>query len=771
MLGNRQLVVAAGVRPTHVHWAHIPDDMVRCCTNRTATIVLTDTCNRRRTAATQPGGCFRFLAPKHNLFLNLKLYTHQGSILYMEKKESKIEIKARIEKLRKYIDEMRYQYHVLDNPSISDAEWDHLMRDLIQFEEQYPEFYDKNSPSQKVGGEPLKAFKQITHQYPMRSLNDAFTEEEMTSWYGRMARLVGEDTINKSGFYCELKMDGLATSLVYENGELLYAVTRGDGKVGEDITTNVKTIKSLPLKLRENSKYYSLTNNKRVEIRGEVYMPISSFEALNDERKKLGEPVFANPRNAAAGSLRQLDPKITAKRNLNFMGYILLGIETKTHQEEHEILEDLGIPSDGHNQYKKNLNDVFKLWHDWGKERPKLKFQIDGMVVNVNDEKLFAKLGVVGKAPRGAIAFKWPAEEVTTVLTDIEVRVGRTGVLTPTAHFEPVVVAGSTVSRATLHNMDEIEKKDIRIGDTVVIRKAGDVIPEVVKSIKELRSGKEIIFHMPKTCPMCGGAVVREENEAAYRCVNPKCFAIEFRGLQHFVSKNAFDIDGLGPKILEKLINEGLIHDASDIFTLKIGDLEPVERFAEKSAENLIESIEKAKKVSLSRFIFALGVRNVGEETAYEIADFVSSKSKDAGSIFDLKVWEILSKTSAADWQSIYDIGPVVAKSIHRYFTDDKNITLIKRLINNGVEITLPKQIETKENISGKTFVFTGGLESMTRDDAKAMVRKFGGNISESVGKQVQYVVAGSDPGSKFEKAKKLGITILEEKDFLDLIK
>ena len=675
----------------------------------------------------------------------------------MEINLNKTEAKERIEKLRKLIDDLRYRYHVLDDPSVTDAQYDSFMRELVALEEKYPEFSDPSSPSQKVGGEPLKEFKRVPHRYPMMSLNDAFNPEELKAWYDRIAKLVGAEAIDRSGFYCELKMDGLAGSLIYEDGVFTQGVTRGDGKVGEDITKNIKTVKSVALKLREKSKFYNLVNNKRIEIRGEVYMPISSFEALNKERAKKDEPLFANPRNAAAGSVRQLDSKITASRNLNFMGYALLGIDTKTHEEEHQIIKDLGLPSNGHNRYCKTIDEVVALWKEWEHLRPRLPFQIDGMVVNINDEKLFLRLGVVGKAPRGAVAFKWPAEEVSTILEDIEVRVGRTGVLTPTAHLRAVEVAGSTVSRATLHNEDEINKKDIRIGDTVIIRKAGDVIPEVVGPVKELRSGKEKKFHMPKTCPQCGGPVERKEGEAAYRCLNVNCYAVEYRFLEHFVSKGAFDIDGLGPKILDRLLSEGMIKDAADIFELKIGDLEPLERFAEKSADNLIKSIEKSKDITLARFIYALGIRNVGIETAIDL-------SEQFGNLKNIFAAQL------EDFNSIYDIGPVVANSIFDYFSHKKNQSFIERLINNGVRIIEPPKKKQKEGVWGKTFVFTGGLTSLTRDDAKEKVRNFGGNISESVSKKVDYVVAGENPGSKYEKAKKLGVGILDEKEFLKLI-
>ena len=584
------------------------------------------------------------------------------------------------------------------------------------------------------------------------SLNDAFSKEEVKSWYSRMARLVNPGRIDTSGYYCEIKMDGLALSLVYEDGDLVRAVTRGDGRIGEDITNNIRTIKAIPLKLRQESKYYT---QNLIEIRGEVYMPIKSFEMLNNQRLSLGEPLFANPRNAAAGSVRQLDPKITASRNLSFMAYGMTGIETETHEQEHLIAKDLGLPTNQNNRFAKNLDDVFLFFDQWGKLRSKLPYQIDGMVVNINDKKLFCELGVVGKAPRGAIAFKWPAEEVTTVVEDIK-----------------VVVAGSTVSRATLHNMDEIGKKDIRIGDTVVIRKAGDVIPEVVKSIKELRTGKEKKYYMPKKCPMCGGPVERKEGEAAYRCLNLKCFAIEKRGIEHFVSKAAFDIDGLGPKIIEKLLTEGLIRNAADLFTLKVGDLEPLERFAEKSAQNIVESVEKAREITLPRFIYALGVRNVGEETAIDIGDIVNVKCQ----ISNVKSKEenylnCLISMTLEDWEGIRDIGPIVARSIYNYFHDDRNIAYIKKLFSGGVKIKASEKVETKSLIIGKTFVFTGGMNAMTRDDAKALVRKYGGNVSESVSKKVDYVVAGEEAGSKLENAEKIGVKVIDEKKFIELVK
>ncbi len=672
----------------------------------------------------------------------------------MDKEEAKI----RIEKLRKYIDSMRYRYHVLDDPTVTDADYDSLMEELVILERKFPEFYSPNSPSQKVGGKPLLKFKTIAHQTPMISLSDAFDEKEMNDWYERMVRLVGNKPIDESGFYCEIKMDGLAVSLVYENGELIYGVTRGDGRVGEDITENIKTIRSIPLKLREESKYYDFAKNNRVEIRGEIFMPISSFDALNLERAERGEVLFANPRNAAAGSVRQLDPKIAASRNLDFMGYDLIGYSVETHSEKHDVIKELGLPTNKYNTFCQDLNAIFKTWYEWEKLRPKLPYQIDGMVVNINNENLYGRLGIVGKSPRGAIAFKWAAEEVTTVIEDIEVRVGRTGVLTPTAHLRPVSVAGSTVSRATLHNADEIDKKDIRIGDTVIIRKAGDIIPEVIRSIKELRTGKERIFEMPNECPMCGGGVYRKEGEVAYKCANKRCFAIEKRAIEHFVSKAAFDIEGLGEKIVEQLMNVGLVKDPTDLFTLKVGDLEPLERFAEKSASNLVESIEAHKEIPIERFIYAIGIPMVGIETATDIAKKFGTLDGFLGA-------------KKEDFNSIYGIGERVADSLWNYLADSKNQNYIRRFIDVGVRI-LPYHSPVLANkLDEKLFVVTGTLETMTRDDAHKKIVELGGKIGSSVSKNTDFLVVGENAGSKLDKAKSLGVKVLSEEEFIELIK
>ncbi|MDO8444283.1 MAG: NAD-dependent DNA ligase LigA [bacterium] len=670
---------------------------------------------------------------------------------------NKEQAKIRIAKLRKYIDETRYKYHVLDDPAVTDADYDSLMRELVELEKQFPEFSDPNSPSQKVGGEPLKKFEKITHTTPMISLNDAFDETEMTEWYEKLLRLA-DDSVKKSGFYAEIKMDGLAVSLVYEKGILVYGATRGDGRTGEKVTKNLKTVRSIPLKLRQESRYYDYALKNRIEIRGEVYLPLTSFESLNNERKKKDEPVFANPRNAAAGSIRQLDPAIAASRNLDFVGYGLLGIGTKTHQEEHEIIKDLGLPTNKYNQFCPDLNSIFNLRAKWGKTRSKLDYQIDGIVININDEKLFAKLGIVGKSPRGAIAFKWPAEEVTTIIEDIQVQVGRTGTLTPVAHLRPVVVAGSTVSRATLHNADEIAKKDVRIGDTVVIRKAGDVIPEVVKSIKELRTGKEKIFKMPTKCPICGGKVEQKAGEVAYRCVNKKCFTVHRRQLEHFVSKAAFDIDGLGPKIVEQLLNEGIVKDAADFFKIKIGDLEPLERFAEKSSQNIIASLESHKVIPLERFIYALGIPLVGIETATDVAK-------------KFHTLDALLKGKSEEFNSIYGVGDKVAAACRDYFSNADNRKLIAELLKNGVSVKNYHSPVVANKFAGQIFVVTGSLETMTRDDAHKKIVEFGGKIGGAVTKNTHFVVVGENPGSKLDKAKELKIKTLTEKQFLDMLK
>lgn len=687
----------------------------------------------------------------------------------------------RVEKLRKVIDDLRYRYHVLDDPTVTDADYDSLMRELVTYEEKYPELRTPDSPSQRVGGKPLPKFSHVTHTYPMLSLTDAFDEGELRAWEVRMKRLVPD---GKYTYYAEVKVDGLALSLVYNGGVLRTGATRGDGYTGEDVTNSIKTIRAIPLRLRPEAgsaaKRFGINLLDRIEIRGEIYMPKPAFEKLNKERAEQQLPLFANPRNASAGSVRQLDPKITERRELEFVAYQIIvgepGEEKRTifpyHHEEHEFATELGFASNKDNRICQSIDEVIHFWQSYEKKRAHLPYQIDGLVVGVDDTSLKIKLGVVGKAPRGMIALKWPAEEVTTVILDITVNVGRTGALTPVAHLKPVVVAGSTVSRATLHNQDEILRKDIRVGDTVVIRKAGDIIPEVVKVIKELRPKGTKPFVIPTKCPICQSPVVRKSGEAVTRCTNPNCFSVQRRRLQHFVSKAAFDMEGLGPKILDRFIEEGLIKSFADLFDLKQGDVEGLERFGEKSASNIIQTIQSHKDISLARFIYALGIRNVGYETAIDLAEFVSRKlGKAKKDNLNRELIRVLMITTAEEWQSIADVGPVVAQSIADYFSRPQNITFIKELLSKGVTIELPRQqVAEKEGVTGKSFVFTGGLETMTRDGAKEKARALGADVSESVSKKTDYVVVGTEPGSKYEKARQLGVKILDEKEYMRLI-
>lgn len=675
---------------------------------------------------------------------------------------NKQEAKSRIEKLKELIEKYRYSYHVLDKSLVSDEVNDSLKHELQEIETKYPDLVTSDSPSQRVGGKPLDKFQKITHEVPMLSLVDAFNIDEVRAWEERNEKIVSD----RYDYFAEIKIDGLAVALTYENGEFVRGATRGDGKVGEDVTQNLKTIEAIPLKVTSDK----LQVNK-FEVRGEVYMPKKVFEELNHKYQKEGKALLANPRNAAAGSIRQLDPKISAERKLSFIAWDLLGVGAKTHAthaESHQILSELGFKTIKENQHCKNIEEIEKFKKHIEKEREKLPFQIDGTVILVNDNRLRDNLGVVGKAPRGMIAYKFAPEEATTVVEDIIVQVGRMGTLTPVAVLKPILVAGSIVSRATLHNEDEIRKKDIRIKDTVIVHKAGDVIPEVEKVIKELRPRNTKEFHFPKVCPVCGGKVVRESGKAAYRCLNKKCFVVQRRQLEHFVGRPSFDMAGLGPKILNKFIDEGLIKDATDLFALTEGDIEHLERFAEKSAKNIVKSIQNHKEIVLPRFIYALGIPNIGEETARDIADVVNSKHEIRN---PKQILNLLKSKKLENWQEIEDIGPVVAKSIFDYFHDKKNLHFIERLFKAGVRVTSYKLQVTSNKLQGKIFVFTGGLESLTRDEAKEKVRALGGDASESVSKETSYVVAGTDPGEKYDCAKKLNVKIISEKQFLDLIK
>ncbi len=674
---------------------------------------------------------------------------------------TKQEAKQRAEKLRKVIDDYRYRYHVLNDPTVSDEVYSQLIQELRDIEEMYPDLITPDSPTQRVAGKPLEYFKKVDHKIPMLSLNDIFSDNDLYKWEERIKKLLPQADFD---YMCEVKIDGLAVSLVYEDGVFVQGATRGDGRYGEDVTLNLKTIHSIPLRLKKSVK-------GRLEVRGEVYLKKDDFEKINRENKRKGLPLFANPRNAAAGSIRQLDPQVAASRNLSFYVWdIPEGADVKTHYEIHKLAFDLGFPVEKHFEICRNLEEVKKYYHKIMNIREKLDYQIDGIVVSVNQIELFKKLGIVGKAPRGSVAYKFPAEKATTVIENIHWQVGRTGKLTPVALLKPVSLAGTTVSRATLHNWDEIERLDVRIGDQVVVQKAGDIIPDIVEVIKGLRNGSEKKIVPPDVCPICRSPVVKKEGEVDYYCINKNCYAVQREKIYHFVSKKAFDIEGLGPKIIDQLIETGLISDAADIFALSQEDLVPLERFAEKSADNIISSIEKSKVIDIARFLYALGIRHIGEETARLIASHRFGKFTYP--ISESNFIENFRKLNTDDLTSIEGVGDVVAKSVVDFFADSENVNFIKKLFKNGVKIK-PFTPKYKRNLKleGKVFVLTGTLSSMTRDEAKKVISDLGGKVSSSVSKNTDYVVAGSDPGSKFEKAQKLGITILNEEQFLNMIK
>lgn len=665
---------------------------------------------------------------------------------------TKKQVTQRIQKLRREIDHHRYLYHVLDKPEISDAALDSLKKELADMERQYPDLITPDSPTQRVGGKPLDAFRKVQHSSRMLSLNDAFSATDLQDWQERLQRL---DPQLHWTYFVEPKIDGLAMCLTYENGLLSLAATRGDGTIGEDVTQNIRTIQSVPLRLREIPQL-AKAKARRVEVRGEVYLSKKDFSKINEERAVAGEPLYQNPRNTAAGSIRQLNPQVAAQRDLCFLAYALpTDLGQRTHAEEHDLLKQMGFRVDADCQPCANLAEVMRHFQRIGKKREKLSYQIDGAVVAVNERKIFERLGVVGKAPRGAIALKFPAEQATTIVEDIQVQVGRTGALTPVAHLRPVSVAGTTVKRATLHNIDEIKRLSVKIGDTVIIEKAGDIIPDIVQVLTKLRTGKEREFTMPRQCPVCGSRVVRRDGEVAYYCTNEHCLAQQQERLYHFVSKKALDIRGLGPKIIDQLVAAGLVSTAADIFDLTMADLQPLERFAELSAQNLIAAIARAREVTLARFIYALGIRHVGEQTALALAE-------EFGSI------ERLRAAKLTELEKMHDVGGVVAQSIVEYFVSEANKKLLNELVARLAIKNPAKKRSTK--LAGQSFVFTGSLASMTREDAKEKVRQNGGVALSSVTKNLTYLVAGENPGSKLAKAQKLGIKIISEQEFLRLI-
>ncbi|MEK7093961.1 MAG: NAD-dependent DNA ligase LigA [Patescibacteria group bacterium] len=674
------------------------------------------------------------------------------------------EAKERVIKLRKEINRYRHSYHVLDKSLVSDEVNDSLKKELFDLETAFPDLITPDSPTQRVGGEPLKKFKKVIHLIRMSSLNDAFREEDVLAWWERFTNYLGKEV--SPSFYCDLKMDGLAVELLYRDGIFVEGSTRGDGLTGEDITQNLKTIEAIPLRLQG---YYP----KEVRIRGEVFLMRKDFQRINKELEKKGEKPYANPRNLAAGSLRQLDPKITASRKLFFYAYGISGEgeghlrSYKTHFDEYETLRSWGIAPNPSGRVVHSLKDIFHFHEEVEKKREKLPYDIDGIVISVNDNRIYAEGGIIGKAPRGAIAYKFAPREATTVVEEIKIQVGRTGTLTPVAVMRSVTVGGVTITHATLHNADEIERLGLKIGDTVIVSRAGDVIPQINKVIKELRTGKEKVFRMPARCPVDNSPVIRDG--VAYQCSNKSCSARHQETLYHFVSRHGFNIEGLGPKIIDRFLDEGLIVDASDIFSLKKGDIEVLERFGEKSAENIIREIEERKKIDLHRFLYSLGILHVGEETARLLASQMPRGK--SGLLGVSEVGYFYKSLSVEKLQEISDIGPKVAESIYEWFHESRNFSLLKSFEKFGVKIHQTKPNTGSKLLEGKSFVLTGSLEKLPREEAKEKIRSLGGEVSESVSSKTSYVVVGADPGSKYQKAQKLGVKILSEREFLKMIR
>ena len=662
------------------------------------------------------------------------------------------DIDQRIQQLIDQLNEHNYRYHVFDDPTVTDGEYDRLYRELQTLENAQPEHIRRDSPTQRVGAKPLISFNEVTHEIPMLSLDNAFNDEEMLTFNKRLCEKLG---LSNNQYTAETKLDGLAVSLLYEKGMLVTAATRGDGTTGEDVTQNVRTIRAIPLSLL--GKDYP----QILEVRGEVFMSKEGFAALNRKQGELGEKLFANPRNAAAGSLRQLDPAIATQRPLSFFAYGVGKISDEISFTEHSsILEQIkqwGIPVSPETRVMININACLDYYRDIGKRRATLPYEIDGVVFKVNNLQKQQELGFVSRAPRWAIAYKFPPEEEQTTILDIEVQVGRTGALTPVARLNPVFVGGVTVTNATLHNGDEIKRKDIRAGDTVIVRRAGDVIPEVVRAIKEQRQQNSVKFVMPESCPVCNSRLEREEDEAVLRCTGGLyCPAQCIQAIIHFASRKAMNIDGLGEKLVEQLFQKKLIQNVADLYELKLEQLAALDRMAEKSAFNLLEALNKSKKTQLDKFIYALGIREVGEATARNLAIYFVDIEK-------------LRRATLEELEEVADVGPVVAAHITHFFGERHNNEVIERLLNVGIHWPMLK-VNTNLPLQDKTFVLTGTLESMSRDEVKTRLQALGAYVSGSVSKKTDYLISGEKAGSKLAKAIDLGIEVLDEESLLSII-
>lgn len=660
----------------------------------------------------------------------------------------------RIEKLRREIHEHDYRYHVLAEPSISDAEYDTLMRELIRLELAHPEFLTPDSPSQRVGGQPTKQFPTVTHQIPMLSLSNVYSEEELLDFDKRVRTLLGTQSYR---YVCELKFDGLAISLKYQDGILVQGATRGDGMHGDNVTNNLKTIRSIPLRLRTKEK-----DLMDLEIRGEVFMKKKDFEKMNEERERSEEKLFANPRNAAAGTLKLQDPKLVAARPLDFFAYWLNSetVELKSHHENLNSLRGLGFPVNGYSRLCNDAAGVIKYWKEWESKREDLPYDIDGIVTKVDSIRQQEILGNIAKSPRWATAFKFSARQAETKLKDIILQVGRTGAITPVADLEPVLLSGTTVSRATLHNVDYIKDLDIRIGDTVILEKGGDVIPKVSGVLHAKRSKNAPAYSISVKCPVCRSKLFRPEGEANYYCENYECPAQIKGRIEHFAHRGSMDIEGLGEMVIDQLVEKGFVRNYADLYSLyeRKDELLRLERWGEKSVQNLLDAIENSKEQPFHRVLYALGIRHVGAGVAQLIAEHYHSTH-------DLK------NASFEDLRSIYEIGPKIAESIVRFFGDRRNIEIIDRLRKAGVRLeATAKEIRRRGTLTGKTFVLTGTLPSLSREDAKALIEEQGGKVSSAVSAKTDYVIAGEQPGSKYDRARTLGIKILDEKEFKKLL-